>query len=424
MTTLKAEILTIGDELLRGDVTDTNATWLAEHCWQEGLAVEAINTVSDALEQIAQAVVEASHRCNVLLVSGGLGPTDDDRTSQAIAKAAQKPLLCNSAVLEALKERFKKYARPFTTNNEKQAFFPEGAQVLSNGIGTAPGFSVSVNDCKVYCMPGVPREMKQIFTDEITPELRHATGTTPAIRRTYKVFGLGESQIDDKLKGLLPALEEAGEFNGCQASLHYRTHFPENHVTVVVRSGDAGGAERTRERIGEEITQRLGHHIFSDNGASFFETIVHGLLENNATVATAESCTGGMISEMLTRVPGSSGAFHLGITAYDNRYKERLLHVPVELIKKHGAVSRQVVEAMAQGVRELTGSTYGIATSGIAGPGGGTEEKPVGTAHFALATSDGVTHLERFFPYGRERTKTLSAYVALWILWRDLHPNG
>lgn len=422
ITNIKAEILTIGDELLRGDIVNTNATWIATRCWDEGLVVEHITTVSDELSHIVAAVQTASHRCKALLVSGGLGPTEDDRTSAAIASAANKELVCDAQALAELEARFAQYARPFTDNNKKQAFFPEGATILPNRNGTAPGFSVKVNNCMVYCMPGVPSEMKQMFTDEIVPGLRLATGIAPCVRRTYKIFGLGESQIDDKLAGLLPSFESAGDLHGCQASLHYRTHFPENHVSIIVRADATGLADSLCQRISSSIQEKLGAYIFSEDGCSYSEAIVRALLARKETVATAESCTGGLISEMLTRVPGCSGAFHLGVTAYDNRFKQEVLNVPAELVERHGAVSQPVVEAMATGIRQLTGASYGLATSGILGPSGGSDEKPVGTAHFALATSEGVSHLERFFPYGRERTKTLSAYVALWLLRKKLVP--
>ncbi|MFH1132430.1 MAG: competence/damage-inducible protein A [Pseudomonadota bacterium] len=413
-----AEILCIGDELLRGDLVDTNSAWLATRLGQLGFSVQRIEAIGDGVKEIEQCVRQATKRTRVLIISGGLGPTEDDRTAAAVAHAAGKPLERNTAVLEMLHQRFKKAGVRLTPNNEKQSFFPAGAVILPNAWGTAPGFNIKLEECSVFCLPGVSKELKGIFTETIEPLLRRELGARPTLVRTLKIFGLGESQIDDRLSKLLSSID----LGDSQASLHYRTEFPENHIILVVRSTD--DAEKQNEakivldRIETEIRALVGEHIFGVDDTTFSAAIVEALRRANATVALAESCTGGLVGDLLTRAPGSSDVFHLGVVAYQNQFKEKILAVPKEVLEKDGAVSQSCVEAMAKGVRKLAGTTFGVAVSGIAGPGGGTEDKPVGTVHFAIAGPDGVRYVHRVFPFDRQRVKLVSAYVALWLVKR------
>jgi nicotinamide-nucleotide amidase len=421
---ITAQILTIGDELLRGDLVDTNAAWLAARLGQEGLEVVRIVSVGDGREAIMEAVRDASASAGTVVTSGGLGPTADDRTTDAVARVVGKPLIRNEAALTALQERFAAIGRQPTPNNEKQAFFPEDAVPLPNRWGTAPGFRLAIDGAMVYCLPGVPRELKGIFDESIAPHLRERVGCRPAVIRTLKIFGLGESEIDHRLSGLLQAVD----VRGCQPSLHYRTCFPENHAILVVRPGatrgDEGRAVEVLDALEQGVCSRLGPHVFARDQETFSTAVVGALKSADATVALAESCSGGSASDLLTAAPGASEVFHLGLVAYADSIKEKLLGVPANLLREHGAVSSACVAQMANSVRALAGATYGLAISGIAGPGGGTEQKQVGTVYFALADSGGVQQLMRQFPFERDRVKTISAYVALWLVYRRLAGGG
>ena len=416
---IQAEILTIGDELLRGDVTDTNATWMARRMWQVGLPVGLTTTVGDDRPHLDRALAEAMGRAQILLLSGGLGPTEDDRTAEAVAHAAGVELSLRQGALDAMRERAEKGGWVLTPNNEKQAYLPAGSHLLPNAQGTAPGFALQVGPCLVAAMPGVPREMKAMFDEQVAPLLAETHGALPALSRTLSCFGVGESMLDHKLRGVLESVDPGS----CQASLHYRTSFPINQVILVVQPSPRTPPEEARQVLKtlEAATRQLIEaHVFGVDGQSFSDALVAALSDAGATVALAESCTGGLVGHMITSAAGSSAVFQMGVVAYHNEVKARILDVPEQLLEAHGAVSQPVVEAMAQGIRQRAGATFGVGISGIAGPGGGTPEKPVGTVHFALASADGVEHLRRRFPFDRARVKELAAHVALALVLRKL----
>jgi nicotinamide-nucleotide amidase len=432
-----AEILATGDELLRGDVVDTNAAWLAVRCKELGLSLSRVVAVGDATSSIVTAVREAAQRCTVLLVSGGLGPTDDDRTSAAVAAAAGVDLVRNEDALRAIMERFARFGYTFTPNNAKQADLPRGAELLPNHQGTAPGFALQLGVCRVYCMPGVPHELKAMFDDAVAPRLARDLALQPALIRTLNIFGVGESQIDHLLAHLLPDQgcrasfaddpASAAALQRCEVSIHYRASFPETKVVLVVRPATGCTVDEAGEllaRLEAEARRRIGRFVFSTDDATLASAVVAALRQAGATLALAESCTGGQVGDLITSAPGSSEVFHLGVVSYHNAIKERVLGVPAEVLQTVGAVSRECVEAMALGARRLAGATYGVAVSGVAGPGGGSPEKPVGTVHFALATPRGVRHLKRLFPFDRDRVKRISAHVALYLVLDELRSGG
>lgn len=413
-----AEILTVGDELLRGDLADTNGAWLAARLFRLGITVERIVSLGDPLGALVEYLSEAIQRGRLVLVTGGLGPTEDDRTSEAVARAAGAPLELRQPVLDALRERFERSGFTFTPNNEKQAHLPHGAVLVPNPRGTAPGFMVRAGQARIVCMPGVPSEMKGMFEETVAPLLvQELEGVRPARTRVLRTFGMGESQIDQRLSGVLDELE-SGEIS---LSLHYRTSFPENHVMLVVRGGDARAGELL-DRFEEEARRRLGERVvYGVDDTTFSDAVVAALREAGATVALAESCTGGLAADLLTGASGSSAVFELGVVTYSNTFKHRILGVPEQVLEQHGAVSRECVLAMARGVRELAGSTFGVAISGIAGPTGGSPDKPVGTVHFALCHEGGERHVERRFPWKeRRRIKEISAHVALALVLGQL----
>lgn len=414
-----AEILTIGDELLRGDLADTNGAWLAARLFRLGISVERIVSLGDPLDPLVEYLTGAIQRGRLVLVTGGLGPTEDDRTSEAVARAAAAPLELRQPVLDALHERFERSGFVFTTNNEKQAHLPRGAVLVPNPRGTAPGFMVRAGRARIVCMPGVPSEMKGMFEETVAPLLaQELEGVRPARTRVLRTFGMGESQIDQRLTGLL---EEIGG-GEAQLSLHYRTSFPENHVMLVVSGGEEARAEELLDRFEEEARRRLGERVvYGVDDTTFSDAVVAALREAGATVALAESCTGGLAADLLTGASGSSAVFELGVVTYSNRFKHRILGVPEQVLEQHGAVSQECVLAMARGVRELAGATFGVAISGIAGPTGGSPDKPVGTVHFALCHEGGARHVERRFPWKeRRRIKEISAHVALALVLGQL----
>ncbi len=420
--TITAEILSTGDELLRGELVNTNSAWLAGRLRELGLPLARMATIGDDLTEIANTVKKATRRCQVLLISGGLGPTDDDRTAAAVAQAAGQELYLHEEALATLKARFARAGYDFTPNNEKQAWIPRTAELVPNALGTAPGFKLQVGQCVLYCLPGVPRELKQMFHEHLAPQLQQAFQRAPAVIRRLNIFGLGESQIDQRLRDLLSTVD-TGSF---EVSIHYRTSFPENRVTFIAHPPQGGAQSEAQDpvpvldRLCEEARRRLDPHVFSTGQQSFSDAVVGALGRAGATLALAESCTGGLAGDLITSAAGSSEVFHLGVVTYSNEFKQKIIKVPQEVLEQQGAVSQQCVEAMARGVRALAGATYGVAISGIAGPGGGSAEKPVGTVHFALASRDRVRHVHRVFPFDRTQVKKISAYVALELVRREL----
>jgi nicotinamide-nucleotide amidase len=412
-----AEILTVGDELLRGDLQDTNGCWLAARLGRLGFEVTRILSVGDALGPLQAQLERAAAGEGLIVVTGGLGPTEDDRTAEAVARATRRELELDEAVLEALKARFAAAGYPFSPNNAKQACFPRTATVIANERGTAPGFMLRTQAARIVCLPGVPWEMRAMFEGGVVPLLEaEVEGLRPARVRVIRTFGKGESQIDHRLRDLLSAVDTAGT----EVSVHYRTTFPENHVILVVR-GEPGRAGAVLDALEQEIRSRVGRSVYGVDDTSFSEAVVQALREAGATLALAESCTGGLAGDLITRASGSSEVFHLGVVTYANAFKHRLLGVPEAVLEQQGAVSQECVEAMARGVRQLAGTTYGVSISGVAGPTGGTADKPVGTVHFALATEREVIHLSRRFPFGdRQRIKEVAAHVALSLVLRHL----
>lgn len=417
--TITAEILTVGDELLRGDVVDENSAWLATRLGQLGLAVNRIVSVGDTLDPLVRQLKRATERCQLLVVSGGLGPTDDDRTTEAVCHMSGLKRQLHEDVLDAMRERFRRAGYTLTANNEKQARIPEGATILQNEWGTAPGYMVRHQSCRVICLPGVPLELKKIFDAHAAPLLEQQFNCKPAQVRNLNTFGIGESQLDHRLGRLLDELDHGA----CEVSIHYRTSFPCNHFILVARPNDGANPDEPRavlDRLEAAAREQVGKYIYGVDDTAFSDAVVQALRQAGATLALAESCTGGLTGDLLTSASGSSEVFELGVISYSNEVKHKILGVDRQIFLDHGAVSQQCVEAMAQGVRRLAGADFGAAISGIAGPSGGTAEKPVGTVHFAVASSSGVRHLHRLFPFDRQRVKIVSAHTALALVMREL----
>jgi nicotinamide-nucleotide amidase len=420
---VKAEIITIGDELLRGEIVDSNKAFLCEQLLDYDIECRHQTSVRDDPKDIADAFRRAVARCGLVLVSGGLGPTRDDITIEVLAETFGRELVLDPSSLETIREFFRRVGREMAENNAKQARFPRDAEVLPNPIGTAPGCALGLAPAEtggeasiVFCMPGVPRELRQMMEEQVLPRVASygaaSDGASRVVRaRLIRTFGIGESSLDEELKDIAV---------GGGVELGFRTSFPDNTLRPLVRADSAEQAEARLEAVCEQIRERLGPLIYSENGETLEAVVGRLLTEEGQTVAVAESCSGGLLSEKLTRVPGSSEYFRGGVVAYSNASKVALLGVPEVLLERHGAVSNPVAAAMAEGARERFAADFGVATTGISGPGGGTAEKPVGLVSIALARARGG-HVESFvFPLDRERHRALCVHVALDWLRRSL----
>ena len=404
------EILSTGDELLTGQVVDTNSTWLMDRLWDLGVMVRRKTLVGDDREDLLAALRETCGRADVVVMSGGMGPTEDDLTAECVAAVLGVPLEPHEPSLRAIEERFRQMGREMTPNNAKQARFPRGAEVHPNRFGTAPGFSVQVGRARLTCLPGVPSEFKGLCDEAILPRLAAGLGDVPAAR-LVKLFGVGESMADQRMRPIMDDPANRGVRFG------YRAHFPEVHLKWTVTGP---GAAARADAIEAAVRALFGDALWGAGKEELNELVVARLAARGQRVALAESCTGGMVAGLLTSVPGASAVLDLGVVAYANQAKAGVLGVPEALLAAHGAVSEPVARAMAEGVRRAGRADWGVGITGIAGPGGGTPEKPVGTVHLALAGPDGTTAVARRFGGSRERVRHLAAWEALDLLRRAL----
>jgi nicotinamide-nucleotide amidase len=395
-------LLSIGDELLAGDITDTNAVHIASELRRAGVEVVRKSTVRDRLDEIC-AALEVARDYDICLVTGGLGPTTDDLTATALAAAAGVDLQRDHEVVEALRQRFeghlKRHAERFGPEsaqalieaNLKQADLPKGSTRLDNPVGTAPGFALNFGegDRRVWvaCMPGVPHEMKKMLAEQVLTRVRERFALEAIPRRVYRVLGDGESSVQNRISKVRRLLEEEPRLAGVM--LHYRAHTPEILLNFEALRREDGTHANAYDLtlLDEPLGQALGDELFAIGPTELPERIVSSMTAAGLRVATAESCTAGGIAAMLTEAPGSSSVFDGGFITYSNQAKSEWLNVSGELLEAHGAVSREVAEAMALGLHGRTGGDLCVAITGIAGPGGGTPEKPVGTVHVAVAST-------------------------------------
>jgi nicotinamide-nucleotide amidase len=408
---MTAAVLCIGTELTRGELINSNATWLAESLTRIGHEVTAVDCVDDERGRIEAYLRRLSAEHHVLVCTGGLGPTTDDITTECAARVAGVPLVRDEASFEHIKALLRRYGRPeMAESNAKQADFPAGARILPNPNGTAPGFGVKLGNCAAYFMPGVPKEMKAMFDASIAPEV---AGLVSESRQqlVLRCFGLPESEVNDRLAGVEA---EYGVIIGYRASL------PEIEVKILCSASTPEAARECAERAAREVRDRLGDHVYGEGFGSLPEYVGALLAERGLTLAIAESCTGGLAAELITRIPGSSGYFLGGAVAYANSAKIALLGVPPELLNQHGAVSTEVARAMAEGVRTRLGADVGLAFTGIAGPGGGSAEKPVGLVHWAVATAKGTEARQRTFIGGRLDVRRRAVFSGFDLIRRSV----
>lgn len=409
---MNVEVLNTGTELLLGSVVNTHAAWLGRQLFPFGLRIARQTTVPDGAA-IRDALLEAFPRCDVLLVTGGLGPTTDDITREIVAELLARPLRPDEDVLRAIQDRCARRKFPFQERMRRQTMVPAGATVLPNAHGTAPGLYLppvstpSERTPHLFLLPGPPRELQPMFEASVRPILQDLTRDLSAAQcRVFRCVGIGESLVESRIGERLNALP------GLEVGYCARP----NEVDLRLI-----GPVALLDEIESEVRAELAEFIVSDDGASLETVVVSRLLEVGRSVATAESCTGGLLAHRITNVPGASGAFAAGWVTYANEVKTAQLGVPAELFSTHGAVSEPVARAMAEGALLRSGADYALATTGIAGPGGGTPEKPVGTVWIALAERGGETRAwSEFFPTSRETFKDLATQAALNGLRRRL----
>lgn len=411
-----AEIIAIGSELLTPFRQDTNSLYLTEKLNQLGLEVVYKSIIGDNRRQITAGLHLALTRSEVIILMGGLGPTEDDLTREAAADALELPLRRDPQILEALEKRFNSRGWKMQPNNMKQADVIQGAVVLPNPNGTAPGQWISGKfdgrNRMMMLLPGPPHELKPLFEAQCEPRLKAKLPPRYIAVRVLKVTGIGESQCDHQIAPIykrFPDVQTTLLAGPGEIQIHLRTQAP--------------SAQQAQDRVDtlvEAIEEELGDLVFSDNGDSMEQIVGYYLQMRGATLSVAESCTGGLLAERLTSIPGSSRYFLGGAVVYSNDLKTAFADVPSDIIQAHGAVSKETAAALAEGIRKRCGTTFGLGITGIAGPGGGTSEKPVGLVFHALAAENGTEVIERKFPGDRQRVRWFASQQALDMVRRKL----
>jgi nicotinamide-nucleotide amidase len=408
LKTQRAALLAIGDEVLRGEITNSNAAFIADKVFEAGYDLTEQLVVSDDPQAIRAALVRLRAEVDVIITTGGLGPTEDDRTVDVIAELLATGTTADERSLEAMKKRFSIHGFEMTPNNLRQVRVPNGARALPNAAGIAPGFVVSLGGAEAYFLPGVPREMEKMFTDEVLPALRQRLsdqGAPPPATRTWHLYGMGESHIDHRLAGILGGIEGA--------TLHFRTSNPVNHVKLVVRQSDPDEARATVDRVDAELRKRIGPGIYGVDGETFPGAVSKALRAQEATLAFAESCTGGLAGQLITSESGASSFFRGGIVTYSDEMKTSVLGVKAETIADFGAVSEPTAREMAEGAKRVCNSSVAVSITGVAGPEGGAPDKPVGTVCFAVCGPGTTRTSTKLFAGDRDRVRMAAAFYAL-----------
>ena len=422
---LTAETVAIGTELLIGGRSDSNSLFLADELGKLGIAVRFKSVVGDEQQDIVMAIHTAVMRAQVIIMTGGLGPTVDDRTREAVAYATGHRLGRRKAALEGITARLAQWGRRPSKGQLRQAMIPSGAAVLKNPVGSAPGFCLAWKKARIVSLPGVPREMEEMMRQEVVPLLRTAmessgrTSRTPIVRQVFHTFGLAEADVDAKLNGLIP--KGAPVDLGLLAS-------PMGVLVSLTTKGSESSTEKHRDlpqQLASDVRSRLSEWLFAEGDDTMEKVVGRELTKRGLILAVAESCTGGLIGHRLTQVPGSSAYVDRGVVCYSNRAKTEMLGVPVELIARQGAVSKEVAAAMACGIRERANVSVGLSVTGIAGPGGGTETKPVGLVYIGLDDGTGRPITREFRFHGdRNVIKQRASQAALDLLRRWLRDKA
>lgn len=410
METTRAELISVGTELLLGEITDTNAAYIARCLADLGINLFFKSTVGDNWLRLSTTLSVALSRSDLVILTGGLGPTRDDITKEVLAAVAGRPLVLNEEAWSAVQKRLRGRGRQITENNRRQAMLPEGAQVIPNPVGVAPGVWLELQGRLIICLPGVPAEMEAMMEQSVIPGLRKRTATEPLHSRILRFRGIGESALETELMDLIE--------KQTVPTLALYAGSSEVRLRMTCRAPSLEQAEVYFRPIEEEIRRRLHPYLYATGDSPIERLVGDALNERGATVGVAESCTGGLIGQRITAVPGSSVYFMGGVIAYHNDVKAEALRVPAEVLREHGAVSEPAARAMAEGVRTLLGVDYGLSVTGIAGPGGGTVEKPVGTVFIGCAHPTGTRVVHRIFHGARDVVRMKSADEALHLLYQ------
>lgn len=403
---MRAEIIAVGSELLGPDRSDTNSLWITDQLQLLGIELAAKAVVGDDPERLSAAFRQALTHAELVLATGGLGPTEDDVTREALARALERQLRFEPALWDEIVTRFQQWGRTASENNRRQAYVIEGAESLPNPHGTARGQWLSWNSRHIVLLPGPPRELKPMMLEHVVPRLRQLSGGKQRVRQVLRVFGLGESALDEQLAPI------------------YRRH-PEVLVTVLFSPLDlelhlSADDDRLLEPMVREVLEQLGPTCYATGSTSLARVVVEGLLQSHRTLSLAESLTCGLTGSLLSEVAGASGCLKGGWMTYTDDMKRDCLGVPEGLLQQHGAVSEAVARAMAEGARQRAGSNFALALTGFAGPGGGTEEHPVGTCFVALASAQGTQVRRHRLVGDREMVRLRAAQSALDMVRREL----
>ncbi len=402
---MKAEIITIGDEILYGQIVDTNSAFIGQRLTQLGIEVTFRTSVGDNIEKMSQAMIQARSRADLIIITGGLGPTSDDLTKKAIVKVFKRNLVFHEEILRKVEEGFTKRGMKMPKINQNQALIPQGSKVIDNPWGSAPGIFIQEERLLFFALPGVPLEMKTMMDNGILPILREKLPATTTLHRRLRTTGIAESAIYEKIKRIVKSKSQVG------------FAFLPSFLGVDIRlTATSTNLEEAQEKISErerKVREMLGEYIYGTDDQSLEEVVGELLLRNKMKIATAESCTGGLLGAKITSVSGSSRYFERGVITYSNQAKSDLLGVPGQLIEKHGAVSEAVAISMAEGIRKLAAVEVGLSITGIAGPTGGTKEKPVGLVYVGLASQGNCLAGEFRFGEDRDTNRQRAAQAAL-----------
>jgi len=414
MSNIKAEVITIGDEILYGQINDTNSQWISGELDNVGIKTVRKTTVADSEEDIMAILKEAEARADILLLTGGLGPTKDDLTKPTLAKYFNTPLEINEEALNIIESFFKQIGREITQLNRNQAMLPKSCDMIPNKLGTAPGMWFEKNGQVVVSMPGVPYEMKEMMLNYIIPRLQKTFKTAIIYHKIIKTIGIGESWLADIIKEWEALLPE-------HIKLAYLPSIGQVRLRLTAAGQSLDQLEAEVNEQAQKVYPLIKKYVYGYDNDRIEEVIGQMLLNKGFTVSTAESCTGGYIAHLITSIAGSSKYYKGSIVAYDNSIKKRHLNVEAQILEEHGAVSEPTVLQMAKSIREKLDSDIGIATSGIAGPSGGSESKPVGTLWIAYADSEKAVARKLQFGKNREVNIKLTAVSALDLLRRQLN---
>jgi len=402
---MRAEIIATGTELLSGGVLDTNSLYLSEELMLVGIETAFKTVVGDDEKDMEEAFGRAAERADLVIITGGIGPTEDDITRKVVAKITRKRLILNEDALKAIHERLAGRGKEFATSNDRQALIPAGSRLLPNAAGIAPGFYIDEGSPFIAVLPGVPREMRAMYQGGLRPALEERFGGKMFTRRrVLRTCGMSESAVNQAIQDILRSEVPIVGLTAKETGVDVR---------VIARQSTLEQAQALLDRTEAAIREKLGDAIYGVDGQDLEEMVGALLTQRKLTLGVAESCTGGLISARITNIAGSSGYFERGAVVYSNRAKTEMLGLSPDLLERHGAVSAEVAAALAQGIRQAAGTDLGLAVTGIAGPGGGTDAKPVGLVYLSLSSAQGVKTTEHRFLGDREQVRSKTSQVAL-----------